>query len=208
MEQVLAFVINRIRGVVVNMRRIWKKLLVVALVFFTGTVSGCTGNSELHGGNYDNKDCWKTITFTQNSGRKLSLDLPFELNDNGDFESDDIVRNAEWHRYEDDNIFVSVDHCRFFDAKSKINFNLQTFMADFVNYEKMHPALQKIETRIINGKEMTYAEIQAEDNGRRKIECLGMDSGKESWTIVYVYRNDDTAMQKLVEKSMATVSLQ
>ena len=55
--------------------------------------------------------------------------------------------------------------------------------------------------------EKKYAEIQAEDNGARTIECVGIHSGRESWTIIYAYRSDDKAMHKLVEKSIASISL-
>ena len=150
---------------------------------------------------------WKTIKLEQNDGKILQLDLPFALNDNGEFESDDIVQNAEWHRYKNDSIFVSVDHCRLADSKKEVTFNLKTFTADFGGREKMHPKLKKIEKRTINGKEMTYAEIQAEDNGARTIECVGIHSGRESWTIIYAYRSDDKTMHKLVEKSIASISL-
>ena len=39
------------------------------------------------------------------------------------------------------------------------------------------------------------------------VECVGIHSGRESWTIIYAYRSDDKAMHKLVEKSIASISL-
>ena len=113
-------------------KKICSKVLVIMLILAALFTSGCgpevrlgaimlrdaiKGDSPFF---EDSGSKWKTIKLEQNDGKILQLDLPFALNDNGEFESDDIVQNAEWHRYKNDSIFVSVDHCRLADSKKEV----------------------------------------------------------------------------------------
>ena len=194
-----------------------KKLVFILLVVMALFVPGCAGNNKSQeittsSNEQIQKDGWQSIELPQKDGKKLYIDLPFNLEDCGDFkinnEINKDIKNAKWYRHEDDKINVSVDWALVANDDFKINFDIKTFMVDFDDAEQLNAKMKILEDKYINGRKVTYAKIVIdEDNNPQIIECIGIDGGNEYWTIMYTYIEGNREMEKMVKRSMESIAI-
>ncbi|SFI01891.1 hypothetical protein SAMN04487861_11180 [Selenomonas ruminantium] len=194
-----------------------KKLMFILLVVMALFVPGCSGNNKSQeittsSNEQIQKDGWRSIELPQKDGEKLYIDLPFNLEDRGDFkinnEINNDIKSAKWYRHEDDKINVSVDWALVGNDDFKINFDIKTFMVDFDDAEQLNAKMKILEDKYINGRKVTYAKIVIdEDNNPQIIECIGIDGGNEYWTIMYTYIEGNRGMEKMVKRSMESIAI-
>ena len=190
-----------------------RNIFLVLLIVLTMVVLGCSGNNEekvessASNHPYQNEKC-HSIDLPENSEPKLHLELSFNLDDCGEFEPDDVIKSAKWFRYKDDKIYISVDHIVTVNDNIKLNFNMQTFMADFENPEQLNAKMKVLEDRYINGRKVTYAKsIIDENNNPQIIENIGIEIDGEYWTIMYTYLDNDKKMKRMVNKSIESIKI-
>ena len=194
-----------------------KKLVFILLVVMALFLPGCSGNNKSQeittsSNEQIKKDGWRSIELPQKDGKKLYVDLPFNLKDCGDFkinnEINKDIKSAKWYRHEDDKINVSVDWALVGNNDFKINFDIKTFMVDFDDAEQLNAKMKILEDKYINGRKVTYAKIVIdEDNNPQIIECIGIDGGNEYWTIMYTYIEGNREMEKMVKRSIESIAI-
>ena len=182
----------------------------ILMLLIVGT-TGCFGDNDTNvasGSKINSTEkSWQTISIPQDNEGKFYVDLPFSLNEHGEFKSDKYTNNNYWYRYESKRIFVSLDHIAVMDKYTKINFDVKTFSADFKDSDRMNLKLEKTEEKEVDGKKATYAKIKIIDDEPYIIEGLGVQSGSEYWTIVYSYKEGDKEMEDIVKKSIKTIAI-
>ena len=118
-----------------NVRKNKDTILLFVLMVCTIFVTGCSRNAEVPDSSkltsLSSEDNWRSIILSQDDGKKLYIDLPFELDDRGDYKPDGLTKNAKWYRHKGEKIIVNIDHDTVIDANTKIDFNLKTFMSGF-----------------------------------------------------------------------------
>lgn len=187
-----------------------------AVIVFLGALvtAGCSasiGTSGVHV-NYGNEKAspsWQTVKYDQYDGRKLSMELPYELKeDKACFINDPNISRQEYYDNNDVGIWTSVYHLCFDDPKWEVDFGMKSFG---LNLDKdYNPELKKMEKRTINGREVIYGEINMVNPSNEKlmVKCLGFDMDSEYWIIRYVYRESDKEAREIVDRSMKSITIQ
>lgn len=193
---------------------VMRKVFMIALALMTLVVAGCSasvGTSGVHintgDGNTVPSD-WQTVTYDQYDGRKLSLELPYQLKEDKDcfIKDPDIDKQEYLDRFEG-GLWTSIYHLSFGDPDLGLNFGIESFG---LNLDKdFHPELKKMEKRTINGQEVIYAEINMVNHSNKKlmVKCLGFDMDSEYWIIRYVYGEADKELQEVVDRSMQSITI-
>lgn len=185
--------------------QVFVMVLLIVSVMTTGCIGQQNSSAESKSEIYQDSD-WKNTEMLQANGKKLSIELPFKIQKHEKFEPDTNLKEQERYTYTDNRMLVSIYHGVLADPNIEVDFTMDTFLGDIHN--PINPKMEKNVKRTINGRKMTYAKFRiGEEQEPYTVECLGMNVDNEFWTILFSYREDDVSMQKLVEKSIESVSV-
>ena len=195
-----------------NVRKNKDTILLLVLMVCIIFVTGCSRNVEVPDSSKPTssslEDNWRSIILSQDDGKKLYIDLPFELDNRGDYEPDGLTKNAKWYRHKGEKIIVNIDHDTVIDANTKIDFNLKTFMSGFEKKALMNAKMKVIEEKEINGKKVTYAKIIMDEYDNPQIlEGVGIRTNSEYWIITYTYMGKNKDVHTIVEKSIDSIKI-
>ena len=156
----------------------------------------------------------RTVEYAQTDGKKMKVELPFELEKDNTEEGVSGWREDSYSHYDYDR-FLSVEMVHVSGLRPGRVFDMEGFLkVSFVDPEGLKVTVKDRGTRVVNGLKMTYLDVQLldEENGSQRparLLNLGFFGGEgEFWAISYFAYEDDKLGQKMIEKSIESIKVE
>lgn len=203
--------------------KIWMAFLLAGMLAFGMT--GCKSEAGM-ANDVEGKEVaglpggsWRTVMLPVDEGRKVFMELPFDMGEPYELEPwpGQWLRKLENYLNDDDELLgIEFFHGSGIDPQKKIKFDLQTIMVlgeieEGRNFNlKVVP--KKIETRKVDGVEVTYADLRLADaesdvSNEVRVECLAFCPNEdEYWLMKFSYEAWNTHIHEVVERAINSLS--
>ena len=157
---------------------------------------------------------WSIVEYPQTEGKKMKVELPFELEKDNTEEGVGGWRADSYSHYDDDKLF-SVEMVHVSGLRPEREFDMEGFLkARFVDPEGLKVTVKDRGIRTVNGLKMTYLDVRLldEENGSQRparLLNLGFFGGEgECWAISYFAYEGDLEGQMNIERSIKSIKLE
>lgn len=156
---------------------------------------------------------WHTVEYAQTDGKKMKVELPFDLAKDDTEEGVGGWRADSYSHYDDDRFF-SVEMVHVSGLRPEREFDMEGFLkASFVDPEGLKVTVKDKGTRTVHGLKMNYLDVRLldEENGSQRparLLNIGFFGGEgECWAISYFAYEDDLEGQMNIERSIKSIKL-
>ena len=154
-------------------------LSVVLLITGIMGMAGCGRHSDadeshLLGKKAESGDGYelRTVEYAQTDGKKMKVELPFELEKDNTEEGVSGWREDSYSHYDYDR-FLSVEMVHVSGLRPGRVFDMEGFLkVSFVDPEGLKVTVKDRGTRVVNGLKMTYLDVQLLDEEDKAFQCL------------------------------------
>lgn len=159
---------------------------------------------------------WKEQEFSQADGKKLILELPFQLEKEETLQPNTIEK-LESYSYYDDKNYISAElvHGIGMPKEMAENFDVEGFLkASFVDAEGLQVKVKDRGRKQVGDREMTYLDVQLLDKESdsttpARLMNVGFFGGEgEFWAVSWFAYEDDPAGQRMIERSLESIRVE